>query len=99
MSSKCESNGLAEGDTGTCDERCRRHPNNETAAQIVKGFAEILANRFDWTVGCTRSWDSSGTNFQVIIDNMVNLDVRPNTSSTAGRQPFDEPSSSLSLRN
>ena len=63
----------------------RRHPNNDTATEIIKGFSNILANRFDWTVGCTRSWDSSGTNFQVIIDNMMNLDVRPRFSS-ASRQ-------------
>ena len=99
MNSKCESSDPAEGNTGTCDEGRCRHPNNETAAEAIKGFAEILANRFDWTVGCTRSWDSSGTNFQVIIDNMMNLDVRPSTSSTTEHQPFDEPSSSLSLRN
>ena len=64
-----------EKETRADGEQCR-HPSNETAARILEGFSEILANRFDWTVGCTRSWDSSGTNFQVIIDNMVNLDVR-----------------------
>lgn len=61
------------------------HPNNETATGIIEGFAEILANRFNWIVGCTRSWDSSGTNFQVIIDNMMNLDVRLRVSSTPRR--------------
>ena len=66
-----------EKNTGACDQQCCRHPDNGTAAEIIKGFAEILARRFDPIVGCTRSWDSSGTNFQVIIDNMMNLDVRP----------------------
>ncbi|KAF9650840.1 glycoside hydrolase family 88 protein [Thelephora ganbajun] len=51
------------------------HPNNETTAEIIEGFSDILAKRFDRTVGCTRSRDSSGTNFQVIIDNMMTLDL------------------------
>ena len=57
-----------------------RHPNNGTAVEVIEGFSEILAKRFNWIVGCTRSWDSSGTNFEVIIDNMMNLDVRPRIS-------------------
>ena len=71
---------VSPGRTGVDGEQWCRHPKNETAAEIVKGFSEILAGRFDWTVGCTRSWDSPGTNFQVIIDNMMNLDVRPRFS-------------------
>ncbi|KAK0492186.1 glycoside hydrolase family 88 protein [Armillaria luteobubalina] len=52
------------------------YPNNVTAANIVNGFAKYLAGRFNPTVGCTRSWHSSDpTDFVVIIDNMMNLDV------------------------
>ncbi|KAG7453040.1 glucuronyl hydrolase [Guyanagaster necrorhizus] len=52
------------------------HPDNTTAADIVNGFATYLAGRFNPTVGCTRSWDSSDpTDFVVIIDNMMNLNV------------------------
>ncbi|KAK0458542.1 glycoside hydrolase family 88 protein [Desarmillaria tabescens] len=52
------------------------HPTNATAAAIVNGFATYLAGRFNPTVGCTRSWDSSNpTDFVVIIDNMMNLNV------------------------
>ncbi|KAK0185876.1 glycoside hydrolase family 88 protein [Armillaria mellea] len=52
------------------------NPNNATAAATVNGFATYLAGRFNPTVGCTRSWDSSDpTDFVVIIDNMMNLNV------------------------
>lgn len=52
------------------------NPSNATAAAIVNGFATYLAGRFNPTVGCTRSWDSSDpTDFVVIIDNMMNLNV------------------------
>ncbi|THH21079.1 hypothetical protein EW146_g411 [Bondarzewia mesenterica] len=49
---------------------------NETAITVVNTFATMLAARFNPIVGCTRSWDSSDpTDFQVIIDNMMNLEV------------------------
>ncbi|KAI0637431.1 d-4,5 unsaturated-glucuronyl hydrolase-like protein [Trametes polyzona] len=49
---------------------------NVTAVEAVNKFATALAARFNPTVGCTRSWDSSDpTDFQVIIDNMMNLEV------------------------
>ncbi|KAK0227953.1 glycoside hydrolase family 88 protein [Armillaria fumosa] len=52
------------------------NPSNATAAAIVNGFATYLAGRFNPTVGCTRSWDSTNpTDFVVIIDNMMNLNV------------------------
>ncbi|TFK80125.1 glycoside hydrolase family 88 protein [Polyporus arcularius HHB13444] len=51
-------------------------PNNETTVQAVNAFANHLAGRFSPIVGCTRSWDTSDpTDFQVIIDNMMNLEV------------------------
>ncbi|EJD01239.1 d-4,5 unsaturated-glucuronyl hydrolase-like protein [Fomitiporia mediterranea MF3/22] len=49
---------------------------NQSAVDSVNAFANDLAVRFDPTVGCTRSWDSSDpTDFMVIIDNMMDLDV------------------------
>ncbi|KIM30246.1 glycoside hydrolase family 88 protein, partial [Serendipita vermifera MAFF 305830] len=51
------------------------NPNNATAKAGVKAFAALLANRFNSTVGCTRSWDSSYPDFLVIIDNMMNLEL------------------------
>ena len=43
---------------------------------MVNGFAADLAARFSPIVGCTRSWDTADpTDFQVIIDNMMNLEV------------------------
>ncbi|KAI0781386.1 d-4,5 unsaturated-glucuronyl hydrolase-like protein [Trametes elegans] len=52
------------------------NPKNETAIEAVNAFAAHLAGRFSPIVGCTRSWDSADpTDFQVIIDNMMNLEV------------------------
>ncbi|KAF9533880.1 glycoside hydrolase family 88 protein [Crepidotus variabilis] len=52
------------------------NPNNQTAINAVNRFAGLLAARFNSVVGCTRSWDTSDpTDFQVIIDNMMNLEV------------------------
>jgi len=54
-----------------------RNPQNATALQAVNAFASALAARFSPIVGCTRSWDTSDpTEFEVIIDNMMNLEVR-----------------------
>ncbi|EMD34410.1 glycoside hydrolase family 88 protein [Gelatoporia subvermispora B] len=51
-------------------------PDNTTAQAAVNAFAADLAARFDPIVGCTRSWDTADpTDFQVIIDNMMNLQV------------------------
>ncbi|KAI0329874.1 d-4,5 unsaturated-glucuronyl hydrolase-like protein [Cubamyces sp. BRFM 1775] len=52
------------------------NPKNESAIQAVNAFANHLAARFSPIVGCTRSWDTADpTDFQVIIDNMMNLEV------------------------
>ncbi|KAJ7581496.1 glucuronyl hydrolase [Mycena floridula] len=55
------------------------NPTNQTAINAVNQFAKELAARYSPIVGCTRSWDNSAsdpaTNFQVIIDNMMNLEV------------------------
>ncbi|THV08004.1 glycoside hydrolase family 88 protein [Dendrothele bispora CBS 962.96] len=52
------------------------NPQNETAIHAINAFAADLAARFNPTVGCTRSWDTADpTDFTVIIDNMMNLEV------------------------
>ncbi len=44
-----------------------------TYAQVARTAAGALATRYSPVVGCTRSWD--GSNFTVIIDNMMNLEL------------------------
>jgi len=51
------------------------HGNISAQSAIIK-FATTLASRFNPLVGCTRSWDTTDlTDFTVIIDNMMNLEV------------------------
>ncbi|KAJ3500762.1 hypothetical protein NLJ89_g9646 [Agrocybe chaxingu] len=67
------------------------NPRNQTAIDAINRFARQLAARFNPTVGCTRSWDSSNpTNFQVIIDQydeprVYRLTRNPNYLATARR--------------
>jgi hypothetical protein len=52
------------------------NPTNKTALTAVNRFAADLAARFNPIVGCTRSWDTADpTEFEVIIDNMMNLEI------------------------
>ncbi|CAE6514882.1 unnamed protein product [Rhizoctonia solani] len=51
------------------------NPTNTSAITGVKNFAQLLANRYSSIVGCTRSWDSAAPEFQVIMDNMMNLEL------------------------
>ncbi|KAJ7168322.1 glycoside hydrolase family 88 protein [Mycena crocata] len=52
------------------------NPDNQTALTAVDKFSADLAARFNPVVGCTRSWDTSDpTDFTVIIDNMMNLEI------------------------
>ncbi|KAI0761455.1 Six-hairpin glycosidase-like protein [Irpex lacteus] len=58
---------------------------NDTAIVAVNNFASELAARFSPIVGCTRSWDTSDpTDFQVIIDNMMNLEVLFQSANLTG---------------
>jgi hypothetical protein len=43
--------------------------------QILINSARSLSTRFDPKVGCIRSWDSKPSDFLVIIDNMMNLEL------------------------
>jgi rhamnogalacturonyl hydrolase YesR len=48
---------------------------NAEYKQILINSAKSLASRFNPKVGCIKSWDSSPSNFLVIIDNMMNLEL------------------------
>lgn len=64
-----------------------RDPKNETALQSVETFGAALAARFSPIVGCTRSWDTANPDvFEVIIDNMMNLEVLFNAADLSGNQ-------------
>ena len=43
--------------------------------QILINSAKSLATRFDPKVGCIKSWDSKKSDYLVIIDNMMNLEL------------------------
>ncbi|RWY53671.1 glycoside hydrolase family 88 protein [Mucilaginibacter gilvus] len=43
--------------------------------QILLNSAKSLSTRFNPTVGCIKSWDSKKSDFLVIIDNMMNLEL------------------------
>jgi len=47
---------------------------NDAYRQVVLQAAASLATRYSSLVGCIRSWDSS-SEFRVIIDNMMNLEL------------------------
>lgn len=42
---------------------------------VLINSAKSLASRFNPKVGCIKSWNGSGDDFQVIIDNMMNLEM------------------------
>ncbi|KZT11587.1 glycoside hydrolase family 88 protein [Laetiporus sulphureus 93-53] len=49
---------------------------NQTTIDAVNIFASDLAARFNPIVGCTRSWNTANpVDFEVVIDNMMNLEV------------------------
>jgi hypothetical protein len=52
----------------------RLEPNKEYR-EILLNSARSLATRFNPVVGCIRSWNSDSSDFVVIIDNMMNLEL------------------------
>lgn len=52
-----------------------RNPKNATAIAIVNTLASLLAARYSPVVGLIRSWDWTPSDYPVIIDNMMNLEV------------------------
>lgn len=53
----------------------RLDPNNEAYKQVLINSAKSLASRFNPKVGCIKSWNSKPSDFLVIIDNMMNLEL------------------------
>ena len=56
--------------------------------QILINSAKSLATRFNPKVGCIKSWDSKPTDFLVIIDNMMNLELLFWTTKETGDSSF-----------
>ncbi|RFZ85392.1 glucuronyl hydrolase [Mucilaginibacter terrenus] len=52
----------------------RLSPNSQYK-QILLNSAKSLSTRFNPAVGCIKSWDSKPSDFLVIIDNMMNLEL------------------------
>lgn len=48
---------------------------DEKYKQVLINSAKSLASRFDPKVGCIKSWDSKKSEYLVIIDNMMNLEL------------------------
>ncbi|KAK7049399.1 hypothetical protein VNI00_006000 [Paramarasmius palmivorus] len=67
-------------------------PNNQTAIQVINTFAQDLAARFNPKVGATLSWDPKDdpTQFRVIIDNMMNLEVLFASEELTGNKTLRE---------
>jgi len=67
------------------------NPTNETAKTVINAFAQALAARFNSVVGGTRSWDSADpTDFKIIIDNMMNLEVLFQSEELTGNHTLRE---------
>lgn len=65
----------------------RLNPSPEHA-EILMNSAKSLITRFNDTVGCIKSWDSSDDSFLVIIDNMMNLELLFWASEYSGDQSY-----------
>jgi hypothetical protein len=52
-----------------------RLDSNEAYKQVLLNSAKSLATRFNPTVGCIKSWNAKPSDFLVIIDNMMNLEL------------------------
>ncbi|KAG8894914.1 hypothetical protein FRB99_000913, partial [Tulasnella sp. 403] len=72
-------------------EDLKMNPGNTTAQAIVNAFAAYLAGRYNPIVGCTRSWDTPDpTQFEVIIDNMINIELFFVSAALNGNQTYIE---------
>jgi unsaturated chondroitin disaccharide hydrolase len=61
---------------------------SEEYKNILVNSARSLASRFDEKVGCIRSWNSKPTDFLVIIDNMMNLELLFYATKVTGDSSF-----------
>lgn len=56
--------------------------------EILLASAKSLATRFNPKVGCIKSWDSKASDFLVIIDNMMNLELLFWATEVSGDSSF-----------
>ena len=63
---------------------------NDTVRDVIVETANTLCERFDYRIGCIRSWDFGTWNFPVIIDNMMNLDLLFMASRITGDPGYKE---------
>lgn len=56
--------------------------------EIILTSAKSLASRFNPKVGCIKSWDSKASDFLVIIDNMMNLELLFNATKLSGDSTY-----------
>ncbi len=63
---------------------------NESYKQVILESAKTLSTRFNPTVGCIKSWDFGGEQweFPVIIDNMMNLELLFEATRLSGDSSF-----------
>jgi hypothetical protein len=60
------------------------NPNNQTAIKAINAFASELVARYSSKVGLTRSWDWTSSDWPVIIDNMMNLELLFKSAALTG---------------
>lgn len=65
--------------------RLTKNPEYREAIITASGS---LAKRFKPTVGCTRSWDTKGWSYPVIIDNMMNMELFCVGSAMSGDEQY-----------
>jgi unsaturated chondroitin disaccharide hydrolase len=66
--------------------------------QTVLRAAASLASRYSPTVGCIRSWNSGASDFQVIVDNMMNLELLFWASKHGGQRAWYDMAVSHALK-
>ncbi|BGP31948.1 hypothetical protein JCM10296v2_003727 [Rhodotorula toruloides] len=66
----------------------RLNPANETAKNALLANAQYLASRYSSVVGCTKSWDRGEGDFEVIIDNMMNLQLLLTAADLSGNSTY-----------
>lgn len=67
-----------------------RLTNNPNYKQVILNAANTLALRYNPQVGLTKSWDGNPAQYQVIIDNMMNLELLFWSAKNGGGQNLYE---------
>ncbi len=66
--------------------------------QVLLTTAASLASRYNATVGCIRSWNSTDPDFQVIIDNMMNIEILFWGAKNGGQAAWNDMATSHALK-